>query len=248
MFICIVRNIASEKGVMRAFRFALVGFSYVLKGRRLPHTTEMNLTLWSHYDWSDGGDEWSKSPEWVESVVEHIMKPNVPIGSCVLEIGPGAGRWTEYLLKRAGHVVVVDLVPKCIEICTKRFDGFNNIEYFINDGTDLGFISANSIDCVWSWDVFVHIQCSDVERYIRQCSTFLAPGGRGVIHHANGWPGKGWMSDITAEKVATYCGGFELDVIQQFRSWNDGRDEAPGTCDIVTIFGKPISSEKPRSG
>ena len=216
---------------------------------RLPaNTIENNLRHWSNYDWANYGEEWSNTPEWKESLIKHVLKPNVPIGSRVLEIGPGAGRWTEYLLDRAKHLTVVDLTPVCIEVCKERFKDFTNTVYFVNDGKDLSFIPTNSIDRIWSWDVFVHIQSKDIRNYIRQFTRILSPGGQGLIHHSKkGESNIGWRSDMNAEKMRAYCEEYGLKVVKQFDSWDNGRfriwpglpvDEGP---DIISIFSKPMA-------
>ena len=89
-----------------------------------PNTIENNLEEWSNWDWSKHGEEWSNTPEWKNNLIEHVLKPNVPINSNILEIGPGAGRWTEHLVERAARLILIDLVPKCIEICKERFKAF----------------------------------------------------------------------------------------------------------------------------
>jgi 16S rRNA A1518/A1519 N6-dimethyltransferase RsmA/KsgA/DIM1 with predicted DNA glycosylase/AP lyase activity len=38
----------------------------------------------------------------------------------ILEIGPGAGRWTEYRLSRGAQVTIVDVTQKCIDLCRLR--------------------------------------------------------------------------------------------------------------------------------
>ena len=242
-------EIGREQGYLHALRVVLsrLFLGVRLRLKRLPNTIESNLQIWSSHDWSEGGEEWSNTPEWKASVVEHVLKPNVPTGSRVLEIGPGAGRWTECLLPRAEHLVVVDVTPVCIEMCKARFKDFGNIDYFINDGRDLSFIPAYSIDRIWSWDVFVHIQSTDIENYVRQFATILAPGGRGVIHHSkSGVSQTGWRSDMTAQKMVDFCQRYGLDVLQQFDSWDNGRVRiwpalpADAGPDIVTIFAKPV--------
>ena len=173
--------------------------------------------------------------------------PNVSGGSCILEIGPGSGRWTEYLVSKAKHLTLVDLTPKCIELCKLRFSGFRNIEYFVNDGKDLSFIISDSIDRIWSWDVFVHIEADDIKNYIKQFSRILSPGGQGIIHHAKKGKKKeiGWRSNMTADKMKEFCREYGLEVVKQFDSWDDGKvciwpglaaEEGP---DIISIFMKP---------
>ena len=215
-----------------------------------PNTVAANLELWSRYDWSMQGEEWTKDSDWRNSLVQHVLEPNIPIGSRVLEIGPGGGRWTEPIVKRAAHVTVVDLTPECIQLCKEKFGGFRNISYFVNDGKDLSFISPNSIDRLWSFDVFVHIQSPDVENYIAQISAILVTGGRGIIHHsANGINKTGWRSDMTAQGMTDMCSRYGLSVLQQFDSWDGGRfcvsnDSLGRTTDIVTVFEKDPSNER----
>ncbi|HZQ71391.1 MAG TPA: class I SAM-dependent methyltransferase [Burkholderiales bacterium] len=199
-----------------------------------------NLRMWSDWDWSRRGEEWTSSPQWKASLVRHVLEPNVPAGSRVLEIGPGAGRWTEVLQRRASHLTLVDLAPRCIELCRERFGDAGNIEYHVNDGRDLGFVPDASVDRIWSFDVFVHIQASDVERYVRQFPRLLAPGGVGVVHHSkDGKTRRGWRSDMTAGTMRRLCEENGLEVVQQFDSWDEGRVRlwgSEGGPDIVTIF------------
>ena len=213
----------------------------------MPNTIANNLKAWSNWDWSQQGEEWSNSPDWKESLIKHVLLPNVPINSSILEIGPGAGRWTEALIPRAKKLTLVDLTPVCIELCKKRFKNFNNIDYFINDGKDLSFIQSLSIDCIWSWDVFVHISAIDIWNYIIQFERILSPGGTGIIHHSKkGKNDIGWRSDMTAKKMEIYCNKIGLQLIKQFDSWDDEKvhiwpnlppHKGP---DIISIFQKPL--------
>ena len=116
------------------------------KIRPADNSIASNLRTWSEWDWSKGGEEWTNSQDWKESLVQHVLEPNIPVGSQGLEIGPGGGRWTEFLIQRASHLTIVDLTPKCIEVCRARFERATNIEYHVNDGCDLSFIPSQSID------------------------------------------------------------------------------------------------------
>ena len=103
-----------------------------------------------------------------------------------------------------------------------------------------------SIDRIWSWDVFVHIQTRDVESYLRQFASILAPGGRGVIHHSkHGTNTRGWRSEMTAGVMAELCTKHGLRVVEQFDSWDNNQVRiwpsltAENQPDIVTIFELP---------
>jgi SAM-dependent methyltransferase len=222
----------------RALRFVRTG------ALQPPNTIEANLELWSRYDWSLQGQEWSANTEWHGSLLTHVLEPNIPVGSRVLEIGCGAGRWTDYLVRRAKHVIAVDLTAECIRICKERFSNCDNISYLVNDGQDLSFIPHGSIDRIWSFDVFVHIQSTDVEKYVRQFADILTDGGRGIVHHsATGVKKNGWRSDMTAERMIEMSDRHGLAIVKQFDSWDNERFGVSGQCpdrtsDVVTVFEK----------
>jgi len=238
-------KMSREAGLSKTFTYLYRRFIRGHEDEALPNTVSMNRWVWTNMDWSKGGEEWSGSADWKESLIKHVLEAHIPIGSRVLEIGPGAGRWTESLLRRAAHLIAVDVTPKCIEICREKFNGFPNAEFHVNDGRDLSFIPMGSVDRIWSFDVFVHINTVDVENYVRQFSQILAPGGLGIIHHAkNGIYKPAWRSDMTAEKMREFCARHGLVIVTQFDSWDNGR-----TCaylgasgerpDIITVFSKP---------
>ena len=209
------------------------------------NTISNNLDQWTGWDWSERGEEWSNYPGWKESLVEHVLIPNIPIDSIVLEIGPGGGRWSEILLSRVKKLSVVDLAQKCIDVCKERFQGRTNIEFFVNDGRSLSMIESNSIERIWSWDVFVHIAASDIKSYIAEFARVLMPGGRAIIHHSkNGENELGWRSDMTAEKMQEYCAENNLNLVSQFETWGDSKvliwpdQPADIGLDIISIIEK----------
>jgi SAM-dependent methyltransferase len=245
MKIRLLYQVVRENGLRNLLGYVWRKFMLRSKDERPPNTVSMNLLAWSRYDWSKGGEDWTIGEDWKVSLVKHVLEPNIPSGSRVLEIGPGAGRWTEFLLRRAAHLVAVDLTPKCIEVCRQRFKGAPNAEFYVNDGRDLSFIPPGSIDRIWSIDVFVHINARDVENYVRQFADILAPGGRAVIHHARtGHYKPGWRSDMTAEKMQDFCKIYGLEMLHQFTDWDNGRgwiyrDDKGGSPDIISVFAKP---------
>jgi ubiquinone/menaquinone biosynthesis C-methylase UbiE len=156
------------------------------------NTSDQNLDMWTEWDWSHSGEEWTEHAslykaadpmEWKARLVEDVMYRFVPESSTVLEIGPGAGRWTEYLASRCDRVIAADITPRCLDLCRERFADRTNISYeLIVDGS-LGFVPDGSLDAIWSYDVFVHINPNDTHRYLEQFPRILKPGGRAVIHH-----------------------------------------------------------------
>jgi ubiquinone/menaquinone biosynthesis C-methylase UbiE len=192
--------------------------SVIRTGRRIPpNTVTQNRKTWQIYDWSQQGEEWTISPEWKQRFIDELLLPNIPLESRVLEIGPGAGRWTEHLIPRASKLTLVDVTPECIRLCRERFG--DRAEYHVNDGSDLSFVPDASIDRIWSFDVFVHIAPDDIGKYVSQFHRVLTPGGIAVIHHsAYGRNAKGWRSEMTAEMMQEFCARFSLELLRQFDS------------------------------
>lgn len=157
-------------------------------------TIQENRFWETDYDWSRNGDEWSDQAQacnipyatWKQSVAENFIMPNVHQDSTVVEIAPGHGRWTVYLLAAAprGRVILVDLNAQCIAHCQHRFSKDKNIDFHTNDGKTLPFISDNSVDFIWSYDSFVHMERDVIGAYFDEFNRILKPGGKAVIHHA----------------------------------------------------------------
>jgi hypothetical protein len=94
-----------------------------LRGDLLMPSTEWNKG-WEGHDWSQRGAEWSSAWGGVETHWFATIFPRshnfVPTGS-LLEIAPGYGRWTEYLLPLCTGYIGVDLVQVCIDACRCAF-------------------------------------------------------------------------------------------------------------------------------
>lgn len=179
-----------------------------------------NRALWNDHDWSSLGEEWTKSAEWKRAILEGFLEPNVPAGGAVVEIGPGGGRWTDVLRQRCAQVTVVDVSDRALQLCRDRFADSPNIEYLLADGGALAIPDA-SADAVWSYDVFVHINPVDAQRYFREFARILKPGARAVIHHP-GAPLAGdragaWRSDLTEPMVRAFCREHGLTILSQTR-------------------------------
>ena len=66
-------------------------------------------------------------------VVENIVgSSNITKQDMVIEIGPGLGTLTKYLLEKAGKVLCIELDPRMINILNDRFSNYENFE-IIND-------------------------------------------------------------------------------------------------------------------
>ena len=67
-------------------------------------------------------------------VIEKIVEcSNIEKEDLVIEIGPGLGTLTKYLLEKAGKVICIELDEKMIEILNDRFFLYNNFELINQD-------------------------------------------------------------------------------------------------------------------
>jgi len=152
-------------------------------------TIAQNLYSWDiAYDWKHQGSEWSKDwggveMQWYASIFPRIHA-FIPT-SCILEIGPGFGRWTHFLKDLCDRLIVVDLSKKCIRSCQHRFSHCSHISYHINDGLSLDAVVDGSVDFVFSFDSLVHVEMDVIEVYLKQLALKLTPNGVGFIHHSN---------------------------------------------------------------
>lgn len=211
--------------------------------RGLPgmNSPAMNRAIWNSWDWSAKGEEWSPSPEWKASVIGRIMRPHIRRGGDILEIGPGGGRWTEELADGARSLLGIDISEAAVENCRQRFKGLANATFRVGSGTDLSGVADASIDAVWSFDVFVHINREQFRAYVFEIKRVLKSGGVCIIQHgtAGGATG-GWRSNVTAEDVKRFVAEAGLVLVEQFSTWQDGGREFPAGLynDAVTIFRK----------
>lgn len=215
----------------------------------LPGVTSpaMSKLIWQSWDWSSEGEEWTPSSEWKESVFKRLLRANIPEGSVVLEIGPGGGRWTEELQRRSRFLIGLDISQSCVAACRARFAHCSNVDFRLGSGSDLEGIDDASIDAVWSFDVFVHVNRSEFQAYTEEIARVLRPGGVGLIQHGSvGGSRGGWRSDVSTEDVRTMVRAANLDLVEQISSWLDnGREYQAGLYgDVVTIFAKPAVQQQ----
>lgn len=202
----------------------------------------LNKAIWDAWDWNAAGEEWTPSQDWKMAVVNGIIERHMPKQSAVLEIGPGGGRWTEFLLPNASSYIGVDVSQSAIESCRRRFQSTPQARFFVGSGTDLSVALDESIDFVWSFDVFVHINKREVAAYLAEIHRALKPRGLAVIHHgAVGGTLGGWRSDLSQDAMVALVAQNLLDHVMSFAEWTySGSTFRLDTYnDVVTVIRKP---------
>lgn len=211
-------------------------------------TDAINRKFYDRYDWSAEGEEWTEDvgryrgldPDaWKNQLIDECLRKYVPTQKEILEIGPGAGRWTEVLKDRCSILHLADISKTCLDLCQERFKDAANIRYHqITDGT-LKFLPENSLDGIWSYDVFVHINPTEIERYVKDFAKVLKPGGVGVIHHAGAYP-TDRLKQATAAGRSPMTGPFFAELVRRaglvLLEQNTSLPHFEG--DVISIFKK----------
>ena len=136
----------------------------------------------------------------------------------VLELSPGAGRFTAELIRYARELVLVDMNASAVAICRERFRYYPTpIRTVVNDGRDLGAITDRDFDLCACYDSMVHMHPEIVEGYVTQMAERLAPGGvLWLDHSGRGSREEGHRTDVTAEWMAELAARLDLEVVDQW--------------------------------
>ncbi len=208
-----------------------------------------NRERWTGWVWSSLGEEWTASAEWKQALIDDVLIARIPAGGVVLEIGPGAARWSAVLHTRARQLILVDVSVRPLALCRERFGGAENIDYVLSSGNDLPGVADSSVNAIWSFDVFVHVAPLDQAGYPAEIARVLTPGGVAVIHHADGrnlgdLPSRtGWRSPMSRNMFATVATQRGLTVEAQIDAWGEqDRYDLSAYHDAITVCRKPTGA------
>lgn len=210
------------------------------------NTREENRRMWNNYDWAQCGEEWTQNAKtlkgldpniWKTSLINNMMLKYIRGNPVVIEIGPGGGRWTEVLQPICHRLLVADISEKCLSICKERFKAYSNIEYYLIEDGLLGFVPDDSVDYIWSYDVFVHINPVDTERYMIEFNRILKPGGYAIIHHSDVYSSEedaksGFRSSMDGKLFAHLVEKHGMSLVEQ----NNSLPHKLG--DLISVFRK----------
>jgi ubiquinone/menaquinone biosynthesis C-methylase UbiE len=240
-------------------------------------TIAQNLELWDvSYPWTADGDEWSDQAEfcgqpyeaWKQALIRTFIDPHVGPAVRALEIAPGHGRWSRHLASKVESLTLVDVSPSCIAFCRNLLRAHGNVRFAVNGGSDLDCARDASVDFLWCYDAFVHIDPDVFEPYVEEIERVLRRGGVAVLHHAGlsdgllltkrlfldrmGAEGKrlaqlyfarsspGWRSLVSREMVARFAARAGLRVVEQTDSWGEERQfNCTKFGDCITTLRKP---------
>lgn len=202
------------------------------------NTKYYNHKEWTNYNWNNGGEEWTVSEQWKKALIDRTIYKYFAPQKTILEIGPGAARWSVTLAKMAKHLTLLDLTEVSINLCKEKLKAYHNCQFIVGSGDNLALLPNQSIDYIWSYDVFVHIAPNDTESYIKEFARVMKTNGIAIIHHpaAGGHKG-GFRSSTTNDFFLLALAKHNFTLIEQFEAWGDNDCYTlKAFNDIITVF------------
>lgn len=151
--------------------------------------TKLHLAMLEDFKKSNVGGVYGQSwgdPEQVEPlryILSQYVMPFVDRDKVVLEIGPGGGRWTKYLLN-CRHLYAVDYHDELLDELRKNYN-YPHMAFIKNNGTDFPGIEANSIDYLFSFGTFVHLELHLIQSYLKNIRSIIKPKSPVVIQYGD---------------------------------------------------------------
>lgn len=117
--------------------------------------------------------------------IKQYITPYVTPETTIMEIGPGGGRWTSYLLK-AKQITLVDIVPQFFDYLRSRFPEYaHKLRFYESSGSEINGIESESINYLLTFDAFVHIEPAGIREYLHEIQRVLTPGAIAVVHYGD---------------------------------------------------------------
>jgi ubiquinone/menaquinone biosynthesis C-methylase UbiE len=116
-------------------------------------------------------------------VRDHFLIPFITPDTTLLEIGPGGGRWTRYMLD-AKRIYAVDYHQELLDELKSNFNR-RNITFVKNNGDDFPSLPDGSVDFLFSFGTFVHLDVEIIDRYLKNMKRLLKPGSVVVIQYSD---------------------------------------------------------------
>lgn len=128
-------------------------------------------------------------------VRDRYVLPYVNDRAVIVEIGPGGGRWTKYLAD-CWRLYAVDFHQELLDELLKNFRA-RNIVPVKNNGTDFPGIPDASVDFIFSFGCFVHLDLPLIKAYLANMRPILKPGANVVLQYSD-------KTKVMAQEVAGF--------------------------------------------
>ena len=155
------------------------------------------------------GEEWT-APARTRFIFERFAEPYLSTSARVVEIGPGGGKFSREIVGRCRELVLVDISREMLRRANRACDGRAR-EVLIEDG-NFQDLDPGSIDLVFSYDVFIHLESEEVFRYFAEVNKILRTGGVFSVHtssYESRWGFHSYLQQIRGHQqdIGTRYGG-----------------------------------------
>ena len=114
---------------------------------------------------------------------DRYILPYINFDHDAVEIGPGGGRWTRYLLS-FHRLYAVDYHQELLDELQKSFK-IPNLTLIRNSGADFPGIPPESVDFVFSFGVFVHLEQDTIRAYFQALYPIVTDSANIVIQYSD---------------------------------------------------------------
>jgi hypothetical protein len=143
------------------------------------------------------------------------LLPYIKADQCAVEIGPRGGRWTRYLLGFK-KLYLVDYYSELLDDVKRRFRR-PHVTFIKNNGADFPGIEDHSVDYLFSFGTFVHLDAHLIEAYLSNMRRILKAGANVVIHYSDKTKIMAQINDGFAENTPEKMRSIVLDAGYKIR-------------------------------
>jgi SAM-dependent methyltransferase len=203
------------------------------------------------------GEEWALEDD-LEEVISEFIRPFVTRDSRAAEIGVGGGRVATRVAPLVAHLVCMDVSPRMLKRAEEALRSHRNVELVLLESSRIPERLNGSLDFIYSFDVFMHLDLHTMWRYVLQMAKALHSGGQALVHVPNlaapdGWrmfAGQhaysiedGWF--ITPDTIRTLADHAGLELIKESRP---NPDNLYFNRDYLAVLRKPAATVSPPPG
>jgi SAM-dependent methyltransferase len=138
------------------------------------------------------GDEWGRRSD-VDAIVDRFILPLVGPDSIVGEIGCGGGRVAERVVPHVERFYGFDISSRMLERARAVITD-PRARFVLLDDARLPDDLSGSLDLVYAFDVFLHLDLYVMRRYFEEMARVLKPGGKAFVHTTNLTSDVGWSN------------------------------------------------------
>ena len=133
--------------------------------------------------WGDPQKDDTEHNRRMKSIRDRFVLPYVHPDLTCLEIGPGGGRWTRYLLTCL-DLYCVDYHQELLDELASNFRA-PGLHLIKNNGDDFPSVPESCVDFLFSYGVFVHLELDVIAKYLQNMQRVLKKTSTVILHYSD---------------------------------------------------------------